>query len=284
MLTGPFGLSQTRELLATLDHRPVHKLGQNFLVDGNIVRKSLELAEVKPGDIVVEVGPGLGTLTTTLLAAGATVYAVERDPRLAQHLRDRVAPDYPGRFFLHEGDAMDAPLAGYPASADAGKPFKIVANLPYAISTPWMDEIIRSPLQPEILVLMLQREAADRLTAPFGTKHYSGITVALGASFEKKPGHAVPAKCFFPPPEVESYLLHLRKRSDGRALKPATRDILRGVFMHRRKQLGAALKFLETRPAGLEAWLAGLGRFGHAVTDRPEVIRPEAWLDLDSRL
>src|SRR6478609_3242989 len=165
MLTGPFGLAQTRELLATLDHRPVHKLGQNFLVDGNIVRKSLEIAEVKSGDIVVEVGPGLGTLTTTLLGAGATVYAVERDPRLAQHLRDRVAPDYPGKFFLLEGDAMDSPLAGYPESADAGKPFKVVGNLPYAISTPWMDEIIRSPLQPEILVLMLQREAADRLTA-----------------------------------------------------------------------------------------------------------------------
>lgn len=284
MLTGPFGLSQTRELLATLDHRPVHKLGQNFLVDGNIVRKSLELAEVKPGDIVVEVGPGLGTLTTTLLGAGATVYAVERDPRLAQHLRDRVAPDHPGRFHLHEGDAMDKPLAGYPESADAGKPFKIVANLPYAISTPWMDEIIRSSLQPEILVLMLQREAADRLTAPVGTKHYAGITIALAAAFERKPGHAVPAKCFFPPPDVESYLLHLRKKTDGRALKDATRVILRVIFAHRRKQLGATLKFLDERPAGLDAWLSDLGRFGHAPTDRPEVITPEAWFALDARL
>ena len=127
MLTGPFGLSQTRELLATLDHRPVHKLGQNFLVDGNIVRKSLELAEVKPGDIVVEVGPGLGTLTTTLLGAGATVYAVEADPRLAQHLRDRVAPDHPGRFHLLEGDAMDHPLAGYPARlSDPGRELRFV--------------------------------------------------------------------------------------------------------------------------------------------------------------
>lgn len=284
MLTGPFGLAQTRELLATLDHRPVHKLGQNFLVDGNIVRKSLELAEVKPGDIVVEVGPGLGTLTTTLLGAGATVYAVERDPRLAQHLRDRVAPDHPGRFFLLEGDAMDAPLAGYPESADAGKPFKIVANLPYAISTPWMDEIIRSSLQPEILVLMLQREAADRLTAPVGTKHYAGITIALSAAFERKPGHAVPAKCFFPPPDVESYLLHLRKKPGGHALKDATRVILRTIFAHRRKQLGAASKFLDSRPAALDAWFADLGKFGHATTDRPEVIPPEAWMDLDARL
>lgn len=284
MLTGPFGLSQTRELLATLDHRPVHKLGQNFLVDGNIVRKSLELAEVKPGDIVVEVGPGLGTLTTTLLGAGATVYAVEADPRLAQHLRDRVAPDHPGRFHLLEGDAMDHPLAGYPQSADAGKPFKIVANLPYAISTPWMAEVIMGEHHPEVLVLMLQREAADRLTAPVGTKHYAGITIALGAAFERKPGHAVPAKCFFPPPDVESYLLHLRRRPDGRRLKPATRLILRTVFMHRRKQLGAALKFLDERPVALDAWLADLPKRGHAATDRPEVIPPELWLDLDSRL
>lgn len=284
MLTGPFGLGQTREILATLDHRPVHKLGQNFLVDGNIVRKSLELAEVKPGDIVVEIGPGLGTLTTTLLAAGATVYAVEADPRLAQHLRDRVAPDYPGRFHLLEGDAMDAPLAGYPQSGDAGKPFKIVANLPYAISTPWMAEVIEAEHQPEILVLMLQREAADRLTAPVGTKHYAGITIALGAVFERKPGHAVPAKCFFPPPDVESYLLHLRRKPDARRLKPATRAVLRTVFAHRRKQLGAALKFLESRPAGLDAWLADLPKFKHAATDRPEVIPPAVWLALDAAL
>ncbi len=284
MLTGPFGLGQTRELLATLDHRPVHKLGQNFLVDGNIVRKSLELAEVKPGDIVVEIGPGLGTLTTTLLAAGATVYAVEADPRLAQHLRDRVERDYPDTFRLLEGDAMDHPLAGYPESVDAGKPFKVVANLPYAISTPWMAEIIDADHHPETLVLMLQREAADRLTAPVGTKHYAGITIALGAAFERKPGHAVPAKCFFPPPDVESYLLHLRRIPGGRRLKPATRLILRTVFMHRRKQLGAALKFLDTRPAGLDAWLADLPKSGHAPTDRPEVIPPALWLALDARL
>lgn len=284
MLTGPFGLGQTRELLATLDHRPVHKLGQNFLVDGNIVRKSLELAEVKRGDIVVEIGPGLGTLTTTLLAAGATVYAVEADPRLAQHLRDRVERDYPDTFRLLEGDAMDHPLAGYPESPDAGKPFKVVANLPYAISTPWMAEIIDAGHRPDVLVLMLQREAADRLTAPVGTKHYAGITIALGAAFERKPGHAVPAKCFFPPPDVESYLLHLRRLPDGRRLKPVTRLVLRTVFMHRRKQLGAALKFLDERPAALDAWLADLPKHGHASTDRPEVIPPALWLDLDSRL
>ena len=86
--------------------------------------------------------------------------------------------------------------------------------MPYAISTPWMAEVITCEFAPEILVLMLQREAADRLTAPVGTKHYAGITIALGAAFERKPGHAVPAQCFFPPPDVESYLLQLRRRQD----------------------------------------------------------------------
>src|SRR5882762_7388828 len=122
----PLSPSATRDLLAQLNHQPKRFLGQNFLVDGNIVRKSLELAGVAPGDAVVEIGPGLGTLTSALLEAGAEVWAVEKDRQLHAHLAETLGPAHPSLHLL-EGDAVEHPLAGFsgmwagcphPASAD----------------------------------------------------------------------------------------------------------------------------------------------------------------------
>ena len=141
----PLSPTATRELLASLGHEPKRFLGQNFLVDGNIVRKSLELAGVQAGDTVVEVGPGLGTLTTALLEAGASVWAVEKDRVLHAHLADSLAKKFPATFHLLEGDAVERPLADLPA-AIAPQNFKIVANLPYAIATPWLDAVLGGPL------------------------------------------------------------------------------------------------------------------------------------------
>ena len=102
----------TRDLLARLGHTPKRFLGQNFLVDGNIVRKSLELAQIVPGDTVVEIGPGLGTLTGALLDAGAQVWAVEKDRTLHAYLTETLLPRFPQTFHLLEGDAIELPLAG----------------------------------------------------------------------------------------------------------------------------------------------------------------------------
>src|SRR5215475_7681378 len=102
----PLTPTATRELLARLGHAPKRSLGQNFLIDGNIVRKSLELAQIAPGNTVVEIGPGLGTLTQALLEAGTEVWAVEKDAVLAQHLRDTLAKQYPEKFHLREDDAV----------------------------------------------------------------------------------------------------------------------------------------------------------------------------------
>ena len=168
MNDGPLSLAETRELLARLAHLPRKWLGQNFLVDGNIVRKSLELGDVRPGDTVVEVGPGLGTLTRTLLGAGANLYAVEADRTMVHHLETSLKPRFPTTFHLLEGDAVASPRAGLPDPIDGA--FKVIANLPYAISTPWIEAICAGP-HPSLMVLMLQREAADRLTAALGTGH-----------------------------------------------------------------------------------------------------------------
>ena len=202
--------TETRELLARLGHAPKRFLGQNFLVDGNIVRKSLELARVSAGDTVVEVGPGLGTLTGALLEAGADVWAVERDRTLHGHLAEGLARRFPETFHLAEGDAVELPLAGLPAAL--APDFKVVANLPYAISTPWMDAVLSGPL-PARMVLMLQREAADRYSAAPGTRSFGAISIFLQAAYDIAPGHRVGSACFHPRPDVDSTLLHLVRKA-----------------------------------------------------------------------
>lgn len=273
----PLNLAQTRELLEQLDHNPRRWLGQNFLVDGNIVRKSVELAAVRTGDRVVEVGPGLGTLTRALLGAGAEVWAVERDATLAAHLRATLVRD--GRLHLTEADAMDHPLAGIPDARDGT--FKIVANLPYAISSPWMESVCLGP-HPERLVLMLQREAADRLTAQVGTGHWSALTVQVDLAFEKAGLHPVPAKCFHPAPKVDSCLLFLRRRADARRLGPHARKVARLLFTQRRKQVGSSARNLFPDDPAVSRWLAGLNEHGLAPTARPETIPAKVWLGLDA--
>ncbi|HLP03385.1 MAG TPA: 16S rRNA (adenine(1518)-N(6)/adenine(1519)-N(6))-dimethyltransferase RsmA [Opitutaceae bacterium] len=274
----PLSPSATRALLEQLGHRPNRQLGQNFLVDGNIVRKSLELAAVQPGDRVVEIGPGLGTLTGELLAAGAEVWAVEFDPRLHAHLAATVVPGAGGRLRLLHGDAVAHPLAGYDT---ARGDFKIVANLPYAISTPWFDGVLAGPL-PERTVLMVQREAADRFLAEPGTKSFGAISIFLQSAFVAAPGHAVSRNCFFPAPDIDSYLLNLQRRPEPHRFRETTRQLVRACFQQRRKQIGALLRRHD--PAALAAWEPKLAAAGLDLRARPEQISTPLWQELDRLL
>ncbi len=272
----PLTPSATRELLDRLGHQPKRFLGQNFLVDGNIVRKSLELAEVGAGDTVVEIGPGLGTLTEALLASGAEVWAVEKDERLGEHLRVTLAKSFPEKFHLLLGDAVEVPRAGL--SEDAAKRgFKVVANLPYAISTPWMDAILSGPL-PNRMVLMLQQEAAQRYTAQPGTKQFSAVSIFLQAAFEVAPGHKVSANCFYPRPDIESYLLHLVRRTQPFVFPAHARELIRGFFQQRRKQIGALLR--ERLGAESARWLQEIEKAGLSARARPEEIPTIVWVAL----
>ena len=270
----PLTLSATRSLLETLGLRPQKRFGQNFLVDGNIVRKSLELAAVAPGDTVVEIGPGLGTLTGALLGAGARVRAVEMDRGLHRHLEATLASDYPDHFSLSLGDALDLPLAGLEAAAaEAG--FKIVANLPYAISTPWMEAVLNGPL-PDRMVLMLQKETADRFAAEPGGKQFGAITVFLKSAFAVAKGHKVSRSCFYPVPDVDSYLFHLERLPHPFRFDPEARAFARHCFTQRRKQIGRLVK---TSPSGERAarWLTRLAEMRCPPSRRPEEISPDLW-------
>jgi 16S rRNA (adenine1518-N6/adenine1519-N6)-dimethyltransferase len=230
---------------------------------------------VAPGDTVVEIGPGLGTLTTALLEAGAEVWAVEKDRTLHAYLSETLLPLSPRTLHLLEGDAVEQPLAGLtvPASLSAGG-FKVVANLPYAISTPWLDAVLAGPL-PARMVLMLQLEAAQRYTAAPGTKQFSAISIALQSAYAVAPGHTVAAACFFPRPDVDSHLLHLVLRPVPFVFPPATRAIIRACFQQRRKQLGALLR--DRLPDGGRAWFAILATAGLGPRSRPEEVPATLW-------
>ncbi len=267
----------TRALLARLGLRPKRYLGQNFLVDGNIVAKSIALGAVAPGDAVVEIGPGLGTLTAALLQAGAEVWAVERDRILHEHLAATLVPLHPARLHLLAGDALDQPLAGLPAGRAAAG-FKIVANLPYAISTPWMDAVLAGPL-PALMVLMLQREAAARYTALPGSKDFGAISVLLQSAFAVGSGHRVSAACFHPRPEVDSVLLPLARRAAPFVFAPPARALIRACFQQRRKQIAALLRN-RASPAAAAAWLSRLGAAGLGPQSRPEQIPAALWQEI----
>jgi 16S rRNA (adenine1518-N6/adenine1519-N6)-dimethyltransferase len=297
----PLSPTATRDLLAQLGHAPKRFLGQNFLVDGNIVRKSLELAEVRAGDIVIEIGPGLGTLTTALLEAGAEVWAVEKDRTLHAHLEATLAPRFGAQFHLLEGDAVDHPLAGVPVSSEmwAGCPhpastaigrgegtppasvskssFKVVANLPYAIATPWLDAMLAGPL-PDRLVLMLQQEAAQRYAAQPGSKSFGAISVFLQAAYAIAPGHKVAAACFFPRPDVESHLLNLVRKPAPFVFPAPAKALIRACFQQRRKQIGSQLR--ARWPEGNAGWEELLRAHGLSAQARAEAMPVPLWQEL----
>ena len=253
-----------------LGHRPVKKLGQNFLIDGNIVRKSLELAEIEPGDRIVEVGPGLGTLTRALVNAGASVYAVEKDPRLASHLAELEAA-YPNDFHLLQGDALENPLANLPLR---GGRFKIVANLPYAISTPWMESVINEPL-PSSLTLMLQKETAQRFIAEPGSKQFGSISIFIQNAFDLEGTWDVAASCFYPKPDVGSRLIHLKLKKSPYLFPKGDRELIRELFQQRRKQIGSLLRKSSHQKS--QKWLPRLAEINFEPQMRPEQIDLDAW-------
>ncbi len=269
----PLSPTQTRQLLSELGISPRRSLGQNFLVDGNIVRKSVDLAQIRPGEAVVEVGPGLGTLTEALLESGARVWAIEQDPALHAHLARSLEPRSGGRLRLVLGDAVDTPLAGFPG----GEPFKIVANLPYAIATPWLDAVLSGPL-PDRMVLMLQREAAQRYTAPPGGKSFGAISVFLQAAYEAGRGHRVAAECFQPRPDVESHLLELVLRPSPAVFPAEAKAAIRAFFQQRRKQIGPMAR--ARLPRGGADWLEQLRAAGLSPMVRPEAIPVALWMRL----
>ena len=274
----PLNPNQTLELLNSLNHNPNKKLGQNFLIDGNIVRKSIDLAELTRDSIVVEVGPGLGTLSEALLKEGLSLYAVEKDPTLYTHLKNTIAKVH-SKFDLVEADCLKKPLGNL--NSNAHKEFKIVANLPYAVSTPWL-EIVLFTAFPKCMVLMLQKEAADRYCAQPKTKAFGAISIFLQSAYTVRSTHNVSANCFFPKPKIDSTLICLDLKDDPICFSREARAFIRRIFTQRRKQIQSLCK-KDSYEGALE-WLAFLKDQSFSENIRAEEITLSSWQKLGYKL
>ena len=265
ILTRP---TEVRALLAQLDFHPSRVLGQNFLIDRNILNILLAAAELQPADAVVEVGPGLGVLTGALLERVAAVTAVEKDNRLAPYLRERFAGN-PKLNLIH-ADILDCDLpALFPAPG-----LKLVANLPYAIAARLLVELTALPHPPALIVVTIQREVADRLAAQPSTQDYGLLSILLQRHYAISTVKHISPSCFWPPPEVQSSISKLVRRPEplgGAADEQALRDLLRHAFSRRRKTLARSLRDLVADP------LPALALAGIAPTARAEELPPEKW-------
>ncbi|MAE53318.1 MAG: ribosomal RNA small subunit methyltransferase A [Opitutae bacterium] len=268
--------SKTSELLRQLEHRPNKKLGQNFLIDGNLVEKSISMASLPTNYPVLEIGPGLGTLTSHLLNLGHTVYAVEIDRRLEAHLREILNSFIEsGQFNLVRADAVKQPIGNLP---DDITEYSVVANLPYAISSAWLESLLGSEKLPTSMVMMLQKEATERMLAPPGTKAYNALAIFLQASYQQRGYHSVPGQCFYPAPAVASALLKMEKKTEPYLFAKETRSLIRRIFTQRRKQIGSLLKKEEHEIQQImTSWLE---ENNICSTTRPEKISVDQWIKL----
>ena len=219
-------------LLATMDIKPSRKLGQNFLLDPNLLDSMVRLAEVRSGQRILEIGPGTGALTERLLAAEADVTAIELDHRLARYLQGCFGEK--PNFRLVEADACKADLGEIMGDA----PFRCIANLPYSCSSQLLAGLASMTNPPEDIYCLLQKEMADRLSAREGTKEYGVLTVRIGLKYKASIVKTIDPKVFFPPPEVTSAYTHLVKlpTQPDEALLQTTSRIAGIAFAQRRKK------------------------------------------------
>lgn len=271
-----------RGLRARLEHagiRPSRFRGQNFLLDENLLRAITRDAEVAPGDRVLEVGCGPGTLTAFLLAAGAEVLSVEIETRLLALARESLGAD--PHWQALEGDVLAGKHELAPALLErlsAWGSYDLVANLPYAITTPLLLLLAACPVPPRRMTVLVQKEAADRLCAGPGTKAYGAATVRLGLRYRGRITRPVPSQVFWPRPQVDSAVARFDRRPDE--LEPAVAEwvarLVERGFASRRKQLLGQLAAL-VPPARLAAEAATRGWRPEL---RAEELAPEEWVDL----
>ncbi len=255
-LLGPV---EIRRLAAELGLRPSKSLGQNFVHDPNTIRRIVRVAAIEAHEVVVEVGPGLGSLTLGLLPVAAQVHAVEIDPNLARRLSSTVeerAPAVADRLIVHARDALTLSAAALDPA-----PTALVANLPYNVAVPVLLHLLGVlPTVAHGLVLV-QREVADRLTATPGSKVYGVPSVKLAWYAEARAAGTVPARVFWPVPTVESGLVAVVRRPPPPALagRAEVFGVVDAAFGQRRKMLRSALAGWAGGPGAAAEILARAG-------------------------
>ncbi len=248
------GPAEIRDLAAQLDLTPTKKLGQNFVVDANTVRKIVRTARVESGDEVLEVGPGLGSLTLGLLETGARVTAVEIDPRLAKllpHTVEALQPGAPLRVVTGDALRVDIP----------GSPRRLVANLPYNVSVPVLLHLLETVPTLETVLVMVQAEVGQRLAAPPGSRVYGAPSVKAAWYGAWSLAGTVSRQVFWPVPNVDSILVAFEQgeRPGTDAERERTFELVDAAFGQRRKMLRQALAGILGGSAAASARLDAAG-------------------------
>ncbi len=256
-------LSELIPFLKQIEANPKKRLSQNFLIDPNILSKLIALAEVKPADSILEIGPGPGALTAALLEKGAKVYAVEMDPPFASALH-RLQN---GQLSIFEGDFLKFPLSLLP------KQLKVVANLPYHITTPILEKLFTYDFSS--ITIMVQKEVGERMQAKAGTKDFGSLSLFVQFHTNVQGSFTVPAGCFYPKPKVDSMVIRLDAKD-----RPATDPfpLIHTAFQHRRKMLTSTL------PYPKEEIQKALLTINIRPDARPEMLPLDKWLELTKYL
>ena len=249
------------------------KFGQNFLIDANILENIILAAEVTNDDCVLEIGPGIGTMTQYLCENAREVVAVEIDKKLIPILQEDTLSSYNNITIINE-DILKVDINAIVQEKNSGKPIKVVANLPYYITTPIIMGLFESHVPLESITIMVQKEVAERMQVGPGTKDYGALSLAVQYYAEPKIMMTVPASCFMPRPNVDSAVIKLTRHE-----KPPVQvkdekllfDIIRAAFNQRRKTLVNSLNNASGLNLNKESVLAAL-----EAMELPATIRGEA--------
>jgi 16S rRNA (adenine1518-N6/adenine1519-N6)-dimethyltransferase len=258
--------------LRRFDVRPNRELGQNFLIDDNVLRVIEKAAQLDPADVVLEVGGGLGVLSEHLAPLVAHLHVVEIDRSLEAPLRDALDP-LPNAT-LHLEDAVRMDLAALDPA-----PTKVVANLPYGVAATVLLRTVEELPGAGLWLAMVQREVAERLAAPPGGKSYGATSVLAQVAGEVKVVRKVPRAVFHPVPNVESALVSIIRT--GPSAAPALSALVHAAFAHRRKTLAGSLALAPDAPEGIRAAAReGLEGLGHPADARAERLTPADFVRL----
>jgi len=287
------GQRELRALLENAGVRPSKRLGQNFLVDSNLMRVMVEEAALSAEDVVLEIGCATGRLTELLAEGAGAVYGVEVEPRLAELARQRLTEFR--NVVIDTCDIMESKSELNPKviaklrSMLAGRKethLKVVSNLPYSVGSLVLGALLLGELPIELMVLTLQEEVAERITARPGSKEYGTLSVLSQVFSEVRPVRSVPPTAFWPKPEVSSTILRFVIRKEAR---DEVRDVeklvavLRAVFGYRRKKLGSALRHV-TKEANKETVKGLLEGAGVDADRRGESLSPKEIVKLANML
>jgi 16S rRNA (adenine1518-N6/adenine1519-N6)-dimethyltransferase len=244
--------------------RPALKLrGQHFLVDETVLDRIIETSGVKRGNRVLEIGPGLGFLTERLVAHGCEVAVIELDPGFADHIERELGD----RVLLTRGDALDVDLQ----KVFDGKPYHIVANIPYGISSKLLERIVGSASYIESATLLVQKEVAERVSA--GKGEMNMLALIVGSRFDAKIGFGVPPGAFLPPPKVQSAVLKLVRHGRETGDLGAIITVAKKAFLEPRKKIANTLGIAK----------ATFEKLGMTGDERPSTLSLDQWRALSGK-